>query len=60
MGAVGGPKWDGVPRPLRAETGLLKLRAGMQVFANLRPAICFPALADASTLKARWWRVWIS
>ena len=51
MGAVGGPKWDGVPRHLRAETGLLKLRAGMQVFANLRPAICFPALADASTLK---------
>ena len=51
MGAVGGPKWDGVPRPLRAETGLLKLRAGMQVFANLRPALCFPALADASTLK---------
>ncbi|HEX7761436.1 MAG TPA: 3-isopropylmalate dehydrogenase [Caulobacteraceae bacterium] len=51
MGAVGGPKWDGVPRHLRAETGLLKLRAGMQVFANLRPALCFPALADASTLK---------
>ena len=51
MGAVGGPKWDGVPRHQRAETGLLKLRAGMQVFANLRPAICFPALADASTLK---------
>ncbi len=51
MGAVGGPKWDGVPRHLRAETGLLKLRAGMQVFANLRPAICFSALADASTLK---------
>jgi 3-isopropylmalate dehydrogenase len=51
MGAVGGPKWDGVPRALRAETGLLKLRSGMQVFANLRPAICFPALADASSLK---------
>ncbi|HWA61759.1 MAG TPA: 3-isopropylmalate dehydrogenase [Caulobacteraceae bacterium] len=51
MGAVGGPKWDGVPRPLRAETGLLKLRSGMEVFANLRPALCFAPLADASTLK---------
>ncbi|MGA0602325.1 3-isopropylmalate dehydrogenase [Caulobacter sp. KR2-114] len=51
MGAVGGPKWDGVPRPMRPETGLLRLRSGMQVFANLRPALCFPALADASTLK---------
>jgi len=51
MGAVGGPKWDGAPRPMRPETGLLRLRQGMQVFANLRPALCFPALADASTLK---------
>jgi 3-isopropylmalate dehydrogenase len=51
MGAVGGPKWAGAPRHLRPEAGLLALRAGMEVFANLRPAICFPPLADASTLK---------
>ena len=51
MGAVGGPQWAGVPRHLRPEAGLLTLRTGMGVFANLRPAICFPALADASTLK---------
>jgi 3-isopropylmalate dehydrogenase len=51
MGAVGGPRWADVPRPLRPEAGLLALRAGMQVFANLRPAVCFAPLADASTLK---------
>ncbi|MEO8813333.1 MAG: 3-isopropylmalate dehydrogenase [Caulobacteraceae bacterium] len=51
MGAVGGPKWAGAPRHLRPEAGLLGLRAGMGVFANLRPALCFSALADASTLK---------
>jgi 3-isopropylmalate dehydrogenase len=51
MGAVGGPKWADAPRQLRPEAGLLALRAGMGVFANLRPAFCFPALADASTLK---------
>lgn len=51
MGAVGGPKWAGVPRDKRPEAGLLGLRAGMGVFANLRPALCFEALADASTLK---------
>jgi 3-isopropylmalate dehydrogenase len=51
MGAVGGPQWAGVPRDKRPEAGLLNLRAGMGVFANLRPAICFEALADASTLK---------
>ena len=51
MGAVGGPKWAGSPRNLRPEAGLLALRTGMGVFANLRPALCFPALADASTLK---------
>jgi 3-isopropylmalate dehydrogenase len=51
MGAVGGPKWAAAPRNLRPEAGLLGLRAGMGVFANLRPAICFAALADASTLK---------
>ena len=51
MGAVGGPQWAGVPRDKRPEAGLLGLRAGMGVFANLRPALCFAPLADASTLK---------
>jgi len=51
MGAVGGPKWAGAPRTKRPEAGLLRLRKEMAVFANLRPAICFEALADASTLK---------
>jgi 3-isopropylmalate dehydrogenase len=51
MGAVGGPQWASAPRHLRPEAGLLGLRAGLGVFANLRPALCFPALADASTLK---------
>jgi len=51
MGAVGGPKWAGVERAKRPEAGLLRLRKEMAVFANLRPALCFEALADASTLK---------
>ena len=51
MGAVGGPKWVDAPRDRRPEAGLLALRAGMEVFANLRPALCFQALADASSLK---------
>jgi 3-isopropylmalate dehydrogenase len=51
MGAVGGPKWASSPRDLRPEMGLLRLRKEMDVYANLRPAICFPALADASGLK---------
>jgi len=51
MGAVGGPKWASAPRDKRPEAGLLGLRAGMGVFANLRPALCFQPLADASTLK---------
>ncbi|MFC3079419.1 3-isopropylmalate dehydrogenase [Phenylobacterium terrae] len=51
MGAVGGPKWADAPRHLRPEAGLLNLRAGMEVFANLRPALCFGPLADASTLR---------
>jgi 3-isopropylmalate dehydrogenase len=51
MGAVGGPKWAGVPRDKRPEAGLLGLRTGMEVFANLRPALCFQPLADASSLK---------
>ena len=51
MGAVGGPGWANVARDLRPEMGLLRLRKEMDVYANLRPAICFPALADASGLK---------
>ena len=51
MGAVGGPQWAKVPRENRPEAGLLRLRTEMQVFANLRPALCFDALADASPLK---------
>jgi 3-isopropylmalate dehydrogenase len=51
MGAVGGPKWSGVARGDRPEAGLLRLRKAMDAFANLRPAICFEALADASSLK---------
>lgn len=51
MGAVGGPKWAGQSYDRRPEAGLLALRSGMQVFANLRPALCFAALADASSLK---------
>ena len=51
MGAVGGPTWAGVPRDKRPEAGLLRLRAEMNVFANLRPALCFQPLADASSLK---------
>src|SRR5690606_1978275 len=50
-GAVGGPKWDGVPYEVRPEAGLLRLRKDMQLFANLRPAICYPALASSSSLK---------
>lgn len=51
LGAVGGPKWADVERHLRPEMGLLQLRKGMDTFANLRPAFCFPALVDASSLK---------
>ena len=51
MGAVGGPQWASAPRHLRPEAGLLNLRKAMDVFANLRPAYCFEALADASSLK---------
>ncbi|MGE0501153.1 MAG: 3-isopropylmalate dehydrogenase [Rhizobiaceae bacterium] len=51
FGAVGGPKWDGVPYDVRPEAGLLRLRKDMQLFANLRPAICYQALASSSSLK---------
>src|SRR5947209_6021485 len=51
FGAVGGPKWDKVPYEARPEAGLLRLRKDLGLFANIRPAICYPALADASSLK---------
>lgn len=51
LGAVGGPKWNDVPGPMRPEKGLLRLRAGMQVFSNNRPAKIWPQLADASPLR---------
>ena len=51
FGAVGGPKWDKVPYDVRPEAGLLRLRKDLALFANIRPAICYPALADASSLK---------
>jgi 3-isopropylmalate dehydrogenase len=51
LAAVGGPKWDGVPYDVRPEAGLLRLRKDLALFANLRPAICYPALAEASSLK---------
>ena len=51
FGAVGGPKWDAVPYEARPEAGLLRLRKDLGLFANLRPAVCYPALAEASSLK---------
>ena len=51
LGAVGGPQWDALPRPQRPERGLLGIRKDLQLFANLRPAILYPELANASTLK---------
>ena len=51
FGAVGGPKWDNVEYENRPEAGLLRLRKDLDLFANLRPAICFSALADSSALK---------
>src|SRR6476619_1386375 len=51
FGAVGGPKWDSVPYEARPEAGLLRLRKDLGLFANLRPAVVYPALADASSLK---------
>src|SRR5262247_2480140 len=51
FGAVGGPKWDKVPYDVRPEAGLLRLRKDLGLFANIRPAICYPALAESSSLK---------
>lgn len=52
LGAIGGPKWEGVPGDKRPEKGLLRLRAGMGLYANNRPAKIWPQLAAASPLKA--------
>jgi 3-isopropylmalate dehydrogenase len=51
FGAVGGPKWDHLPQEQKAERGLLAIRKDLDLFANLRPARCFPMLVDASPLK---------
>ncbi|SEL13390.1 3-isopropylmalate dehydrogenase [Nitrosovibrio tenuis] len=51
LGAVGGPQYDALPRPLRPERGLLGIRKALNLFANLRPALLYPELANASTLK---------
>ena len=51
LAAVGGPKWDGVAYDVRPEAGLLRLRKDLALYANLRPAICYPALAASSSLK---------
>lgn len=51
LGAVGGPKWDDLDFSIKPERGLLRLRKDLQLFANLRPAVCFDALVDASSLK---------
>ena len=52
LGAVGGPQWDNVERHLRPEKGLLTIRSELDLFGNLRPAIMYPQLAHASSLKA--------
>ena len=51
LGAVGGPKWDSLPFENKPERGLLRLRKDLELYANLRPALCYSALADASSLK---------
>lgn len=51
FGAIGGEKWDSLPRELRPESGLLKLRQSLEIFANLRPTIVYDELIEASTLK---------
>ena len=52
FGSIGGEKWDNLPRELRPESGLLRFRKEMEVFANLRPAVIYDELVNASTLKA--------
>ena len=51
LGAVGGPQYDALPRRQRPEQGLLSIRRMLNLFANLRPAILYPELGNASTLK---------
>ena len=51
LGAIGGPQWEAIDRDLRPERGLLGIRSKLNLFANLRPAVLYPELADASTLK---------
>ena len=51
LAAVGGPKWEGIPYDVRPEAGLLRLRKELALYANLRPAVCYPALTEASSLK---------
>lgn len=51
MGSIGGPQYDTAPRELRPERGLLRLRSELKLFANLRPALLYPGLAEASSLK---------
>ncbi|HCZ18519.1 3-isopropylmalate dehydrogenase [Wolinella succinogenes] len=51
FGAIGGEKWDSLPRELRPESGLLKLRKSLEIFANLRPTVVYDELIEASTLK---------
>ena len=51
MGSIGGPEWAGLERALRPERGLLALRSSLRLFANLRPAVLYPQLAEASTLR---------
>ncbi|HVZ28350.1 MAG TPA: isocitrate/isopropylmalate family dehydrogenase, partial [Rhizomicrobium sp.] len=51
FGAVGGPQWDNLPFAQKPERGILSLRKDLGLFANLRPALCFDALKDASSLK---------
>ncbi|MGH6682421.1 MAG: isocitrate/isopropylmalate family dehydrogenase, partial [Pseudolabrys sp.] len=51
FGSVGGPKWDKVPYEVRPEAGLLRLRKDLDLYANVRPAIVYPALAESSSLK---------
>ena len=53
FGSVGGPKWDDLPRAIRPEIGILRLRKDLDLFANLRPAVHFPALTGASALCGR-------
>jgi Isocitrate/isopropylmalate dehydrogenase len=59
LGAVGGPQWDALPMSERPEKGLLQIRSGLNLFANLRPALLYPELASASTLKPEWSVGWI-